>query len=198
MKQKASTFHGLSLLVVLAMLLAACASAGPAAPAASDGSGQQAVTGGDQQAAAPGAILTDKPADAGERPVQMAVYNSPADYETASGEKIGTVDTAFQWIGYPTGDPCSPPCNPGYLGADDYLLPIRGTLTRLTFTRCLLVTTAARLEPRGLTDQGEKRPEGGNTGQGLRLHATVVEQGVAVSNPIAQADTFAKPIGQLP
>jgi hypothetical protein len=40
--------------------------------------------------------------------------------------------TAFQWIGYPTGDPCSPPCNPGYLGADDYLLPIRGTLTRLT------------------------------------------------------------------
>ena len=40
--------------------------------------------------------------------------------------------TAFQWVGYPTGDPCSPPCNPGYLGADDYLLPIRGTLTRLT------------------------------------------------------------------
>jgi hypothetical protein len=39
---------------------------------------------------------------------------------------------AFQWTGYPTGDPCSPPCNPGYLGADDYLLPAHGTLTRLT------------------------------------------------------------------
>jgi hypothetical protein len=40
--------------------------------------------------------------------------------------------TAFQWTGYPAGDPCTPSCNPGYLGADDYLVPIRGTLTRRT------------------------------------------------------------------
>ena len=40
--------------------------------------------------------------------------------------------SAFQWVGYPTGGACTPTCNTGYLGADDYLLPARGTLTRLT------------------------------------------------------------------
>jgi hypothetical protein len=40
--------------------------------------------------------------------------------------------TAFQWTGYPTGGSCTPSCSPGYLGADDYVLPARGTLTRLT------------------------------------------------------------------
>jgi large repetitive protein len=40
--------------------------------------------------------------------------------------------TAFQWTGYPAGGACTPSCNPGYAGADDYLLPARGTLTRLT------------------------------------------------------------------
>jgi hypothetical protein len=30
---------------------------------------------------------------------------------------------AFEWTGYPTGNPCSPSCNPGYLGAGDYQLP---------------------------------------------------------------------------
>jgi hypothetical protein len=39
---------------------------------------------------------------------------------------------AFQWVGYPAGGACSPSCNVGYLGADDYVLPARGTLTRLT------------------------------------------------------------------
>jgi hypothetical protein len=39
---------------------------------------------------------------------------------------------AFQWTGYPTGGTCTPSCNSGYLGADDYVLPARGTLTRLT------------------------------------------------------------------
>jgi hypothetical protein len=38
----------------------------------------------------------------------------------------------FQWTGYPTGGTCTPTCNPGYPGADDYVLPARGTLTRLT------------------------------------------------------------------
>jgi hypothetical protein len=39
---------------------------------------------------------------------------------------------AFQWTGYPAGGACTPSCNAGYPGADDYLLPARGTLTRLT------------------------------------------------------------------
>src|SRR6266540_3939316 len=38
----------------------------------------------------------------------------------------------FQWSGPPAGGACTPTCTPGYLGADDYLLPARGTLTRLT------------------------------------------------------------------
>jgi hypothetical protein len=40
--------------------------------------------------------------------------------------------SAFQWVGYPAGGSCTPSCNPGYPGADDYVLPARGTLTRLT------------------------------------------------------------------
>jgi large repetitive protein len=40
--------------------------------------------------------------------------------------------TAFQWIGFPTTDPCSPTCNAGYLGANDYLVPARGTVTGRT------------------------------------------------------------------
>jgi hypothetical protein len=39
---------------------------------------------------------------------------------------------AFQWTGYPTGGACTPSCNPGYAGSEDYVLPARGTLTRLT------------------------------------------------------------------
>jgi len=31
---------------------------------------------------------------------------------------------AFQWTGYPAGAPCAPSCNPGYLGASDYQLPL--------------------------------------------------------------------------
>src|SRR5262249_12833876 len=31
---------------------------------------------------------------------------------------------AFQWTGYPAGAPCTPSCNPGYLGASDYQLPL--------------------------------------------------------------------------
>ena len=40
--------------------------------------------------------------------------------------------TGFQWTGYPAGGACTPSCTAGYLGADDYVLPARGTLTRLT------------------------------------------------------------------
>jgi large repetitive protein len=38
----------------------------------------------------------------------------------------------FQWTGWPSGGACDPSCTAGYLGANDYLLPARGTLTRLT------------------------------------------------------------------
>jgi hypothetical protein len=39
---------------------------------------------------------------------------------------------AFTFTGFPLGGVCTPTCNVGYLGADDYVLPARGTLTRLT------------------------------------------------------------------
>jgi hypothetical protein len=39
---------------------------------------------------------------------------------------------AFQWTGYPTGAACTPTCNAGYLGANDYVLPARGTFTGRT------------------------------------------------------------------
>jgi hypothetical protein len=39
---------------------------------------------------------------------------------------------AFTWLGYPTGAPCSPPCNPGYLGSADYMVPATGTLSPRT------------------------------------------------------------------
>ena len=39
---------------------------------------------------------------------------------------------AFQWVGPPAGGACSPGCVAGYPGADDYLLPARGTTTRQT------------------------------------------------------------------
>lgn len=90
---KATLFRVLSLLVILAMLVSACAA--PAGPAASEGGGEQAAASAGEQAAAPaGAILTDKPADAGERPVQADLYNSPADYEAATGEKIADFSEA--------------------------------------------------------------------------------------------------------
>jgi hypothetical protein len=40
--------------------------------------------------------------------------------------------TAFEWVGGPTGGTCDPSCTPGYPGANDYLLPARGTLSART------------------------------------------------------------------
>ena len=34
---------------------------------------------------------------------------------------------SFDWTAYPTGGACSPSCNPGYIGADDYVAPIKGS-----------------------------------------------------------------------
>jgi hypothetical protein len=62
----------------------------------------------------------------GERDVaQQEVYGDFTYLENTSG-------WAFQWAGYPVGGACTPSCSPGYLGADDYVLPLRGTITRLT------------------------------------------------------------------
>ena len=38
----------------------------------------------------------------------------------------GANESSFTFTGYPAGDVCSPDCNPGYMGADDYLGPFRG------------------------------------------------------------------------
>lgn len=80
----------LNLLIVLTMLVSACgAAATPEAPAAAEqpaATTEQAAPEQPAAAEAPstadsmaGPVLADKPADAGERPVTMQVYNSPAD-----------------------------------------------------------------------------------------------------------------------
>jgi hypothetical protein len=38
----------------------------------------------------------------------------------------GSTEPSFTFTGYPTGDICAPDCYAGFLGSDDYLLPIRG------------------------------------------------------------------------
>ena len=58
-----------------------------------------------------------------------------ADFQDVYGDFTYLDDgtgVGFQWTGYPAGGACTPSCNAGYPGADDYLLPARGTLTRLT------------------------------------------------------------------
>jgi hypothetical protein len=57
----------------------------------------------------------------GERDSQLQdVYGDFTYLENTSG-------WAFEWTGPPPTDPCDPSCNTGYLGANDYLLPIRGS-----------------------------------------------------------------------
>ncbi len=48
------------------------------------------------------------------------VIGSFTDLDTGAGY-------AFEWTGYPTGGACSPSCDPGYLGEDDYATPLRGS-----------------------------------------------------------------------
>jgi hypothetical protein len=59
-----------------------------------------------------------------------------ADRDSGSQEVYGEytylddgTGTAFTWSGPPTGGACSPTCNPGNLGSDDYLLPATGVTT---------------------------------------------------------------------
>jgi peptide/nickel transport system substrate-binding protein len=75
------------------LLLAACGA--PAAPAtdapAADAPAADAPA---AEPAADGPILTDAPADAGERPVQAQVYNSPEEYAAATGSTISGYNEA--------------------------------------------------------------------------------------------------------
>ncbi|MEM7134804.1 MAG: ABC transporter substrate-binding protein [Chloroflexota bacterium] len=64
-------------LLIFILLLAACGA--PVAPAEESAPGEAASGESSADAAPVGAILTDKPADAGEREVQTEVFNSPAD-----------------------------------------------------------------------------------------------------------------------
>jgi protein-S-isoprenylcysteine O-methyltransferase Ste14 len=58
------------------------------------------------------------------------VYGDYTYVVNGSGSPVPGV--AFKWLGAPAGDPCTAPCNAGYLGAADYLTPATGTLSPRT------------------------------------------------------------------
>ena len=79
--------------VLAAYVAAACTptaapepTAAPAATTAPSGASPEPVTGCPPQPEGP--VLTDLPADAGEREVQQIVYNTPLDYGAATGGQI--------------------------------------------------------------------------------------------------------------
>jgi len=86
----------LTIVLVLTLLLAACgapAASDSAVPAEAETAGEEAADAPAEESAATdsttgGLVLTDAPADAGERPVQQELYNSPAAYEEATGETV--------------------------------------------------------------------------------------------------------------
>lgn len=97
MKPNHRMFHLLSLLLIGALLLSACGQPAPApaeAPAAEapGAAASETQTSATEQTA--GALLTDAPAGPGERPVQQEVYNSPAEYEAATGNQIAAYSEA--------------------------------------------------------------------------------------------------------
>jgi protein-S-isoprenylcysteine O-methyltransferase Ste14 len=49
-----------------------------------------------------------------------------------NGQGSGIPGPAFKWLGYPAGGSCTFPCNAGYLGAGDYMVPTTGTLSPRT------------------------------------------------------------------
>jgi hypothetical protein len=62
----------------------------------------------------------------GERDSQLQdVYGDFTYLDDGTGK-------TFQWTGYPSGGACTPSCNAGYPGANDYVLPIRGSSTGRT------------------------------------------------------------------
>jgi len=84
------------------------------------------------------AVAYDFPA-LGLNQAYCARVRARGERDTTNQEVYGDFTTlndgtgvAFQWTGAPIGGACTPSCNVGYPGADDYVLPARGTLTRLT------------------------------------------------------------------
>jgi protein-S-isoprenylcysteine O-methyltransferase Ste14 len=49
-----------------------------------------------------------------------------------NGRGNATPGASFTWLGYPSGNSCTAPCNPGYLGAGDYVAPTSGTFSSRT------------------------------------------------------------------
>lgn len=84
MTSKTVSRYLIPFLLIGTLLLAACGA--PAAAPATDAPAADAPSVAAPSAAGP--ILTDPPADAGERPVQMQIYNSPDDYTAATGNTI--------------------------------------------------------------------------------------------------------------
>jgi hypothetical protein len=90
-------------------------------------------------------VATDFPKlEAGK--TYCARVRARSDRDTAGGDVYGDYtyvvngrgkatlgpQPAFKWLGPPSGGPCTPSCNPGYLGAGDYLVPATGTLSPRT------------------------------------------------------------------
>lgn len=95
MTSKTLSRYLLPFLLIAVLLLAACGA--PAAPAtdapAADAPAADAPA-ADAPSTAAGPILTDPPADAGERPVQMQIHNSPEDYAAETGNSISAYSEA--------------------------------------------------------------------------------------------------------
>ena len=85
MNSQKLTAQLMAFLTITVFILAACgAPAAPAAPSAGEETAPVAAADASGSAAVGGAILNDKPAEAGEREVQTEVYNSPAEAGTIS------------------------------------------------------------------------------------------------------------------
>jgi protein-S-isoprenylcysteine O-methyltransferase Ste14 len=91
----------------------------------------------------PMAVATDLPPLTAGR-AYCARVRARSDRDAAGGDVYGdytyvvngrgsaTPGASFTWLGYPAGAPCTAPCNAGYLGAGDYLVPASGTLSPRT------------------------------------------------------------------
>ena len=60
------------------------------------------------------------------------VYGDYTYVVNGRGQAIPGPAPAFRWLGPPSGAGCTPSCNPGYLGAADYVTPATGTLSSRT------------------------------------------------------------------
>jgi hypothetical protein len=61
-----------------------------------------------------------------DRAIGQDVYG---DYTYLDPNGLGW---AFDWTGYPTGNPCTPTCTTGYAGSNDYKSPLGGTVFQQT------------------------------------------------------------------